>query len=131
MTHRIVALAASVLLALPPITTLAQPAEEDKPVPAEKYPAPPDGFDKHHDGVERGKVETVEYDSTTVGIKRKARVYTPPGYTTDEKYPVLYLLHGIGGDENEWGRAAPDAILDNLIAGQKVVPMIVVMPNGR
>ena len=131
MTHRIVALAASVLLAWPPITTLAQPAEENKPVPAEKYPAPPDGFDKHRDGVERGKVETVEYDSTTVGIKRKARVYTPPGYTTDEKYPVLYLLHGIGGDENEWGRAAPDAILDNLIAGQKVVPMIVVMPNGR
>lgn len=98
----------------------------------EKYPAPPKGFDTRRDGIDRGKLETVEYDSTTVGAKRKARVYTPPGYTTDKKYPVLYLLHGIGGDENEWARGgAPDAILDNLIAEQKAVPMVVVMPNGR
>jgi enterochelin esterase-like enzyme len=81
-------------------------------------------------------VETIEYDSTTVGIPRKARVYTPPGYSQDQKYPVLYLLHGIGGDENEWLRSgAPDVILDNLYADKKLVPMIlpmiIVMPNGR
>jgi enterochelin esterase-like enzyme len=77
-------------------------------------------------------LEIVEYDSTTVGLPRKARVYTPPGYTTDQKYPVLYLLHGIGGDENEWARnGSPDVILDNLYADQKAVPMIVVLPNGR
>ena len=65
-------------------------------------------------------------------MKRKAQVYTPPGYTKDKKYPVLYLLHGIGGDENEWPRGgAPDVILDNLHADKKAVPMIVVMPNGR
>jgi enterochelin esterase-like enzyme len=60
------------------------------------------------------------------------QVYTPPGYTTDKKYPVLYLLHGIGGDETEWQRfAKPGELLDNLLADKKAVPMIIVMPNGR
>ena len=60
------------------------------------------------------------------------QVYTPPGYSTEKKYPVLYLLHGIGGDETEWQRfASPNVMLDNLLADGKVVPMIVVMPNGR
>lgn len=75
----------------------------------------------------------IEYDSTTVGTTRKMQVYTPPGYTEEKKkYPVLYLLHGIGGDETEWQRfASPNVILDNLIADGKAIPMIVVMPNGR
>src|SRR5437868_1603308 len=95
-------------------------------------PAPPGGFDARRQSIEHGKLETVEYDSTTVGIKRKTRVYTPPGYSKEHKYPVLYLLHGIGGDENEWARdGAPDVILDNLWADKKIVPMIVVLPNGR
>lgn len=132
MIHRIVAFAASALLALASVPALAQPAGEKKDEQAEKFPAPPEGYDARRDGIERGKLETVEYDSTTVGAKRKARVYTPPGYSTDQKYPVLYLLHGIGGDENEWSRGgSPDAILDNLYADKKAVPMIVVMPNGR
>jgi enterochelin esterase-like enzyme len=60
------------------------------------------------------------------------QVYTPPGYSRDKKYPVLYLLHGIGGDETEWQRfAKPNLLLDNLLADEKAVPMIVVMPNGR
>jgi enterochelin esterase-like enzyme len=92
----------------------------------------PQGFDMKRDGIDRGKLETVEYDSTTVGAKRKAQVYTPPGYSKDKKYPVLYLLHGIGGDENEWTRGGvANAILDNLYADKKIVPMIVVIPNGR
>jgi enterochelin esterase-like enzyme len=67
-----------------------------------------------------------------VGTRRKMLVYTPPGYSDDRKYPVLYLLHGIGGDETEWQRfAKPGTILDNLIADRKATPMIVVMPNGR
>ncbi len=79
-----------------------------------------------------GKLEMVEYDSKSVGNKRKALVYTPPGYSADTKYPVLYLLHGIGGDEEEWRRGGhPEIILDNLIADKKAVPMIIVMPNGR
>src|SRR5262245_28140109 len=127
MSGRIVALLAWVVLAG---STLPTPAQKDDK--AEKFPSPPEGFDKKREGIDRGKLETVEYDSKTVGVKRKARVYTPPGYTKDKKYPVLYLLHGIGGDENEWARGgAPDVILDNLYADKKAVPMVVVMPNGR
>ena len=74
----------------------------------------------------------IQYESKTVGTTRKLNVYTPPGYTKDKQYPVLYLLHGIGGDETEWQRfATPDMLFDNLIADGKAVPMIVVMPNGR
>lgn len=98
----------------------------------EKFPPPPPGYDVRREGTARGRLETVEYESTTVGMKRKARVYTPPGYSPERKYPVVYLLHGIGGDENEWSRhGAPDVILDNLYADAKAVPMIVVLPNGR
>jgi enterochelin esterase-like enzyme len=96
------------------------------------FPNPPEGFDKAREGIDHGKVEMVEYDSKSVGNKRKALVYTPPGYSADKKYPVLYLLHGIGGDENEWRRGGhPEIVLDNLIAEKKAVPMIIVMPNGR
>jgi enterochelin esterase-like enzyme len=96
------------------------------------FPAAPEGFDKRRADIPRGKVEVVEYDSKSVGTRRKLSVYTPPGYTTESSYPVLYLLHGIGGDEHEWTRnGSPDVILDNLLADGKIVPMIVVMPNGR
>ena len=101
---------------------------DDKPAFAE----PPVGFNVKRDNIPHGKREMIEYDSKTVGTKRKMQVYTPPGYSTDKKYPVLYLLHGIGGDETEWQRfATPDVLLDNLIADGKAVPMIIVMPNGR
>jgi enterochelin esterase-like enzyme len=74
----------------------------------------------------------VTYESKSVGATRKMQVYTPPGYSKEHKYPVLYLLHGIGGDETEWQRfTTPDILLDNLIADGKATPMIVVMPNGR
>jgi enterochelin esterase-like enzyme len=99
-------------------------------VPA--FPEPPAGIDKPRDGIPHGKLEMVSYESKTVGTTRKMNVYTPPGYSKDKKYPVLYLLHGIGGDETEWERFAhPDQLLDNLIADGKATPMIVVMPNGR
>ena len=101
---------------------------DDKPA----FPEPPPGFDTKRDGIPHGKLEMIEYDSKTVGTTRKMQVYTPPGYSKDKKYPVLYLLHGIGGDETEWERyATPDIMLDNLIADGKAVPMIIVMPNGR
>jgi enterochelin esterase-like enzyme len=101
---------------------------DDKPA----FPPVPEGFDKAREGIAKGKLEMVEYDSKSVGNKRKALVYTPPGYSADQKYPVLYLLHGIGGDEEEWRRGGqPNVILDNLIADKKAEPMIIVMPNGR
>jgi enterochelin esterase-like enzyme len=98
--------------------------------PAQLAPAPK-GFDAKRDSIERGKIEPIEYDSKTVGSKRRMVVYLPPGYSKDTKYPVLYLLHGAGDNETGWqqkGRA--DVILDNLLADKKLVPMIVVMPNG-
>ena len=99
-------------------------------VPA--FPEPPTGFDAKREDIPQGRLEMIEYDSKTVGTTRKMQVYTPPGYTEEKKYPVLYLLHGIGGDETEWQRfARPGVLLDNLIADGKAVPMIIVMPNGR
>ena len=83
--------------------------------------------------VAHGTVSKVWYESPTAGITRRCTIYTPPGYETSGKtYPVFYLLHGIGGDENAWselGRAAQ--IMDNLIAQGKAEPMIVVMTNGN
>ncbi len=83
--------------------------------------------------VPHGTVTKVWYDSPTLGLYRRMYVYTPAGYEdSKEKYPVLYLLHGGGGDEDAWtslGRA--NYILDNLIAQGKAKPMIVVMTNGN
>ncbi|MDP2883603.1 MAG: alpha/beta hydrolase-fold protein [Ignavibacteria bacterium] len=93
--------------------------------------APP-GFDSVRVGIAHGKIDTVFYVSKTVGATRKAVIYTPPGYSKDKTYSVLYLLHGIGGDEKEWLNGGhPQVILDNLYAEKKIEPMIVVLPNGR
>ena len=92
----------------------------------------PEGYDVFRESIPHGNVDSITYKSSTVGTTRKALVYTPPGFSKDKKYPVLYLLHGIGGDEKEWFRGGhPEIILDNLYAENKVEPMIVVMPNGR
>lgn len=83
--------------------------------------------------VPHGTVARRWYHSPALGLTRRISIYTPPGYETSrENYPVLYLLHGMGGDEEAWlalGRAAQ--IMDNLIASGKAQPMIVVMPNGN
>jgi len=95
-----------------------------------KYPSP--GFDIASESTPHGKIDTITYKSKTIGTDRRALIYTPPGYSKDKKYPVLYLLHGIGGDEKEWlNGGQPQVILDNLYAEKKVEPMIVVLPNGR
>lgn len=92
----------------------------------------PQGFDVENAAISHGKIDTIQYPSETVGTTRKALIYTPPGFKKSEKYPVLYLLHGIGGDEKEWFRnGTPQIILDNLYAKGKLTPMIVVLPNGR
>ncbi len=83
--------------------------------------------------VPHGTLSKFWYESPTAGLTRRCTVYTPAGYEASGKeYPVLYLLHGIGGDENAWselGRAAQ--ILDNLIAQGQAEPMLVVMTNGN
>src|SRR6476620_6763564 len=93
--------------------------------------APP-GFDSIRANIPHGKIDTITYDSKTVGNARRSLIYTPPGYSKKNKYPVLYLLHCIGGDEKEWlNGGKPQVIMDNLYAEGKVAPMIIVMPNGR
>ncbi|MCA5004627.1 esterase [Sphingobacterium sp. WQ 366] len=92
----------------------------------------PEGFDVKRQLSHYGKIDTITYPSKTVGANRRALIYTPPGYSKSKKYPVLYLLHGIGGDEKEWyNNGTPQVILDNLYAEGKIEPMIVVLPNGR
>lgn len=109
----------------------AQPPIVLNPDDVPAFDEPPAGFDRKRD-VPHGRLEMIRYESKTVGTTRNLNVYTPPGYSKDKKYPVLYLLHGIGGDEREWERVAkPDILLDNLIADGKATPMIIVMPNGR
>ncbi len=82
--------------------------------------------------VPHGDVHKVWYPSPTLKMQRRMTVYTPAGYDQGKDYPVMYLLHGAGGDEDAWttlGRASQ--ILDNLIAAGKVKPMVVVMTNGN
>ncbi|MBD1363129.1 esterase family protein [Mucilaginibacter sp. ZT4R22] len=90
------------------------------------------GFDVLRADIPHGKIDTILYDSKTVGNARKALIYTSPGFSGKNKYPVLYLLHGIGGDEKEWlNGGTPQIVLDNLYSEGKLTPMIVVLPNGR
>ncbi|WP_081885872.1 alpha/beta hydrolase-fold protein [Haloferula sp. BvORR071] len=114
-----------------PKSALSRPVvlgPDDKPA----FEEPPTGFNTAVADIPHGRLEMVEYESKSVGTKRRMQVYTPAEYSKETKYPVLYLLHGIGGDETEWQRFAKvDALMDKLIADKKAVPMIVVMPNGR
>src|SRR6476469_5332469 len=92
----------------------------------------PQGYDVARENIPHGKIDTISYTSKTVGTKRRALIYTPLDYSKKKKYPVLYLLHGIGGDEKEWFNGGhPEIIFDNLYSENNVEPMIVVMPNGR
>jgi enterochelin esterase-like enzyme len=83
--------------------------------------------------VPHGRVSAVWYPAESLGMTRRCLVYTPPGYDhSSESYPVLYLLHGGGGDGEAWiSRGRANYILDNLIAQGKAKPMIIVIPNGN
>ena len=92
--------------------------------------------DKGHtyavNNVPHGTLSRVWYDSPTLGRQRRMTVYLPAAYDGKERFPVMYLLHGWGGDETAWGDLGrASQIMDNLIAEGKCVPMIVVMPNGN
>lgn len=94
---------------------------------------PGEKTENYFEAGKRGNLHQVWYDSPTLGLNRRMFVYTPYGYeTSKQSYPVLYLLHGAGGDEDAWstmGRTRQ--ILDNLIEKGLAVPMICVMPNGN
>ena len=92
--------------------------------------------DKGHlyqvNNVPHGTLSRVWYDSPTLGQQRRMTVYLPASYDGKKRFPVMYLLHGHGGDETAWGDLGrASQIMDNLIAEGKCVPMIVVMPNGN
>ena len=96
------------------------------------FAAAPPGFADAKPGVAAGRIDAFTYHSAETGMRRAANVYLPPGFSKERRYPVLYLLHGIAGNHDEWhGYVRAHTILDNLIADGKAVPMIVVMPNGR
>jgi hypothetical protein len=91
----------------------------------------PSGFDSKKTGDTYGILTERSYSSATTGATRKCYVYTPPGYDPNVTYPIMYLLHGIGGTHTEWLEGKPNEILSNLINAGKAKPMIVVMPNVR
>ena len=91
----------------------------------------PAGFDTRKPGVEYGEIKTITYFSTTTENDRRATIVLPPNFDENKKYPVLYLLHGIGGNEREWLGGNPNEIINNLIAEGKTKEMIVVIPNLR
>lgn len=94
---------------------------------------PPSNFTQFAGGA-RGNIDHVTYNAAAVGRNLEATVYTPPDYNSNQDYPVLYLLHGIGGDEWEWQNHAGagfNNIMDNLHNQGLITPMIVVMPDGN
>lgn len=92
---------------------------------------PPEGFDVRREGVTYGTTLYKTYLSTTTRSFRKMLVILPPDYSAEKSYPVLYLLHGIGGDHSEWSHGVPEVIIGNLIAYGEAEEMIVVLPNVR
>lgn len=91
----------------------------------------PEGFDTKKSNINYGKLTELEYNSKTTGTTRKCYVYTPADYDKAVTYPVLYLLHGIGGTHTEWLGGVPNEIISNLIAQGEAKPMIAVIPNIR
>lgn len=94
---------------------------------------PGTGFDSYQGGIAHGKLEYFSYFSKATNSTRRCKVYIPAGYSTSQKYSVLYLHHGIGGNEDEWttGGGTTEKIADNLIGSGKIKPCIIVMPNGN
>lgn len=91
----------------------------------------PEGFDEEKEDITYGSLTEMEYYSETTEAMRKCFVYTPPNYNTDKIYPVVYLLHGIGGTHSEWLGGNPNEIISNLIASGEVPQFIAVFPNVR
>lgn len=98
-----------------------------------EVPGPAGAFQSYDKSVPHGTVSVIEYWSGSLGVKRRAHVYTPPGYMNGaKKYPVLYLVHGAGDSDDSWTSVGhAQYILDNLIAAGRARPMIIVMPFGH
>ena len=91
----------------------------------------PANFAAKRSDIERGEITEITYHSNTTGTDRKAKVIVPADYSADKQYPVVYLLHGIGGDQNEWIGGGADNVIFNMWADGEAKDMIVVVPNVR
>ena len=111
--------------------TASEAAVEEETVKKEDEYSMPTGYVTKRKDTDYGTLETIEYPSETTGTNRKASIILPAGYDAEKEYPVLYLLHGIGGDHKEWLGADPVTLIGNLIADGEAEEMIVVMPNVR
>lgn len=99
---------------------------DDTPV----FNDPPAGFRDKRDHVAHGTITAVQYDSKTLSTRREMLVYTPPGYSPDKKYPIIYLLHGLNSGAGQWPYwVRADYVVDNLQADGKIGPVIMVFPN--
>jgi enterochelin esterase-like enzyme len=99
---------------------------DDKPA----FDNPPAGFRDKRDNIAHGAISTVVYDSKTLSTRREMLVYTPPGYSPNRKYPVIYLLHGLNSGAGQWPYwVRADYVIDNLLADGKIEPVIIVFPN--
>src|ERR1019366_8844027 len=94
----IIALALPVLQSCSAQTSPSTVMKDVKPA----LPDPPAGFRAERDKIVHGNIAEVQYDSKTLGTRRPMIVYTPPNYSTDKKYPVLYLLHGLNSAAGQW-----------------------------
>jgi enterochelin esterase-like enzyme len=111
---------------------LAVPVSHVSAADATLPTTPPSGYDRVQSNIPHGQVSYINYQSKATNSQRRARIYLPPGYSASNKYSVMYLLHGIGGNEDEWySNGAPNVILDNLIAAGKIQPFVCVLPNGN
>lgn len=129
-TPAVTATASATPTATPEIT----PTQSPTPKPVATVPPeynPPADYTTKKAGVSYGTKTPITYDSTTTGVERNAYVVLPDGYTEEKTYPVVYLLHGIGGDQNEWFSGKPMEIVGNLVAAGEADEMIMVFPNIR
>lgn len=114
----------------PTSTATAKPTKTPGATVPPEY-NPPADYTKKKTDVTYGTKKSITYDSKTTGVERKAYVVLPNGYSEEKTYPVVYLLHGIGGDQNEWFQGKPMEIVGNLIAAGEADEMIMVFPNIR
>lgn len=118
------------LLLLTPCLLMACKSSKMKKFVDNEYVTPAN-FDSKKNGVSYGEIQDINYYSTTTENDRNAKIILPPNYNKGKKYPLLFLLHGIGGNESEWLGGNPNEVIYNLVAEGKAKEMVIVIPNIR
>lgn len=112
----------------PTATPVATPSSKNKEFIDEEFDVPEDYYDEADDYTYM-EPQKITYYSKVSEADRKAVIYLPANYDAGKKYPILYLLHGVGGDEDEWKGGHPERIVGNLVRAGKCPEMIIVCPN--